>query len=286
MLTTFDAGAGRTLSYRRRGSGPLVVCLPGGPGFDPDAYYAPLDLPGHELLIFAPRGVGASTSPATPDGFRMAGYVEDVESLRVHLDADALTLYGHSHGGCVALAYAQRSPEHVERMALSAAPPRMDNQYQAAAAEVQRRFAEAVVDGAARLAAAEQANAALRADIDADERRRQLQILMARYVVRHGDAETAYLERLCTAPMNWAPVEPMYAEMLDGLDLLRDAAAVTAPTLVLAGELDVVVPASAMRLLADALPNAHYHEFAGVGHFPEVEAAEAFSSTLGRFLAK
>jgi pimeloyl-ACP methyl ester carboxylesterase len=78
----------------------------------------------------------------------------------------------------------------------------------------------------------------------------------------------------------------MYAEMLDGLDLLEGAAAVTAPTLLLAGELDVVVPAPAMRLLADALPNAHYHEFAGVGHFPEVEAAEAFSSTLGRFLAE
>src|SRR5262249_55568656 len=27
-----DAGAGRTLSYRRRGSGPLVVCLPGCSG--------------------------------------------------------------------------------------------------------------------------------------------------------------------------------------------------------------------------------------------------------------
>lgn len=287
MLTTFDAGAGRTLSYRRRGSGPLVVCLPGGPGFDPDAYYAPLDLPGHELLIFAPRGAGASTAPATPDGYKIAGYVKDVESLRVHLGLEALTLYGHSHGGCIALAYAQRSPEHVQRLAISAAPPRMDDGYQAAAAEVQRHFAETVADGTARLAAAEQANAALRTDIDADERRRQLQqVLMAQYVVRQGDAETAYLERLCAAPMNWAPVEPMYAEMRDGLDLLRDAAAVTAPTLVVAGELDVVVPASAMRLLADALPNARYLELAGVGHFPEVEASEAFSSALVRFLAE
>ena len=86
--------------------------------------------------------------------------------------------------------------------------------------------------------------------------------------------------------MNWAPVEPMYADMLVGLDLREDAGAVTAPTLVLAGELDVVVPASAMQRLADALPNAHYHEFAGVGHFPEVEAAEALSSTLGTFLAE
>ena len=226
------------------------------------------------------------TAPATPDGFRIAGYVEDVESLRVHLGLEVLTLYGHSHGGCIALAYAQRSPERVERLVISAAPPRMDDAHAAAVTEVHRRFAETVEDGAARLTAAERANAALRTDLDSDERRRQLQLLMARYVVRQGDAETAYLERLCAAPMNWAPVEPMYAEMLDGLDLLRDAAAVTAPTLVVAGELDVVVPPSTMRLLADALPHARYVEFAGVGHFPEVEAREAFSSTLVRFLAE
>jgi pimeloyl-ACP methyl ester carboxylesterase len=286
VLTSFDAGAGRTLSYSRRGSGSLVVCLPGGPGFDPDAYYAPLDLPGHELLIFAPRGVGESTAPATPDGFRIAGYVEDVESLRAHLGVDGLTLYGHSHGGCVALAYAQRLLEHVNRLVISAAPPRMDDHYQAAKAEVRRRFAETVADGAARLAAAEQATAALRTDIDADEWCRQLQIMMAPYVVRQGDAEIAYLERLCAAPMNWAPVEPMYAEMFDRLDLLHDAGDVSAPTLVVAGEFDVVAPASSMRLLADALPNARYCEFAGVGHFPEVEASEAFSSTLVRFLAE
>jgi pimeloyl-ACP methyl ester carboxylesterase len=199
---------------------------------------------------------------------------------------DKLTLYGHSHGGCIALAYAQRSPSNVERLVISAAPPRMDDRYEAAAAEVRRRFAETVADGAMRLAAAEQANAALGTDIDADERQRQLEMLMARYVVRWGDAETEYLERLCAAPMNWSPVEPMYAEMLAGLDLLENAAAVIAPTLVIAGELDVVAPASSMRLLADALPNARYHEFAGVGHFPEVEASEAFSSTLVRFLAE
>jgi hypothetical protein len=35
-----------------------------------------------------------------------------------------------------------------------------------------------------------------------------------------------------------------------------------------------------MRAIADALPNARYVEFAGVGHFPEVEAAEAFSASV------
>jgi len=40
-----------------------------------------------------------------------------------------------------------------------------------------------------------------------------------------------------------------------------------------------------MRVIADARPNARYVEFAGVGHFPEVEAGEAFSASVCDFLA-
>jgi len=252
---------------------------------DPDAYFAAMDLPGHELLVFAPRGTGASTAPETADGYRIAGYVEDLESLRSHLGLDALTLYGNSHGGCMALAYAGRSPERVERLVITNAPPRMDDAYKTAAAEVQRRFAETFPDGAERLAAAETANAALQSDIGEEEKRRQFRVLMARYVARQGPAETAYLDRLCAARMNWDSVWAMYAEMLDGLDLLQDAGKITAPALVIAGEFDVVVPPAAMRLIADSLPNARYVEFSGIGHFPEVEAGESFSCTLIEFLA-
>ena len=101
-------------------------------------------------------GTGASTAPETADGYRIAGYVEDLESLRSHLGLDALTLYGNSHGGCVALAYAGTGhPGSSERRVITNAPPRMDDAYKTAAAEVQRRFAETFPDGAERLAAAE-----------------------------------------------------------------------------------------------------------------------------------
>jgi pimeloyl-ACP methyl ester carboxylesterase len=77
----------------------------------------------------------------------------------LHLGLDALTLYGNSHGGCIALAYAGRMPEHVSRLVITNAPPRMDDAYKTAASEVQRRFAEALPDGTERLAAAEKADA-------------------------------------------------------------------------------------------------------------------------------
>jgi pimeloyl-ACP methyl ester carboxylesterase len=280
---TFDAPGGQ-LSYQRRGAGPLVVCLPGGPGMDPEAYFAGMDLPAFELLVYAPRGTGASAEPATRDGYLTSAYVADLAALRAHLGVERLTLYGNSHGGLLALAYAAAHPDRVERFVMTNAPAKMDDGYRAAAAATAARFADVVPDGRARLDAATAADQALDAATDEAEKRRHFRTLMARYVVREGPAETTYLDRLCAAPMNWAPAEVMYDEILDGLDLLAEADRVTAPALIVAGELDVTVPPAAMREIADALPRARYLELAGVGHFVEVEAAAEFSAAVTEFL--
>jgi pimeloyl-ACP methyl ester carboxylesterase len=146
---TFQPEDGRRLSYQRRGSGPLVVCIPGGPGMDPEAYFAELELPGHQLLVFAPRGTGESSAPSTSGGYGIAGYVDDVEALREHLGQQKLTLHGNSHGACVALAYAGAHPERVERLVLTNGPARMDDAFIAAARRARTRFAETFADGAA-----------------------------------------------------------------------------------------------------------------------------------------
>jgi pimeloyl-ACP methyl ester carboxylesterase len=159
---TFTPEEGRRLSYQRRGSGPLVICIPGGPGMDPEAYFAELELPGHELLVFAPRGTGESSAPPTAGGYGIAGYVHDVEALRVHLGQQKLTLYGNSHGACVALAYAGAHPDRVERLVLTNGPARMDDAFAAAAARARNHFAETLADGAERLAAVPHADGRLR----------------------------------------------------------------------------------------------------------------------------
>lgn len=284
MPTTFEAGGGRTLSYTRRGAGSLVVCVPGGPGMDPEAYFADLDLPGYELLIFAPRGTGASSFPEPPGAYLIADYVSDVEALREHLDLEQLTLYGNSHGGCVALAYAAAYPQRVARLIVANAPHAMGDGQVEAALEARARFTAAFVDGEARLEASDGAWLALAKVTDARERQRQFRIFMERYVARLDAAETAYLDRLCSAPMNFESVDVMYGEFQSGLELLDRAAAVEAPALVTGSEYDVTVPAPMMRELAAALPYAHYVEFADIGHFPEVEAGPQFTSVVLEFL--
>jgi pimeloyl-ACP methyl ester carboxylesterase len=234
---------------------------------DPEAYFAPIKLPAMKcssLRLVEQDGRGF---PGSPAGYRIAGYVEDVESLRCHLDVDRLMLYGNSHGGTVALAYACVYPERVARLVISNAAARVDASFEEAVAEARRRFAETVPDAVERLAAADEADAALDRELSTAESQRAFRTAMVCSVAREGPAETAYLDRLCSAPTNDEAAGAMYAEMLEGLDLLERADAVTAPALVIAGESDVVVPPAAARLIADSLPNARYIEFAGVGHF-------------------
>jgi pimeloyl-ACP methyl ester carboxylesterase len=283
---TFEPEDGRRLSYQRRGSGPLVVCIPGGPGMDPEAYFAELELPGHEMLVFAPRGTGQSSAPSSGGGYGIAGYVDDVEALRLHLGQQRLTLYGNSHGACVALAYAGAHPDRVERLVLTNGPARMDDAFVAAAEQARTHFAETFADGADRLAAAAAAaDHALNGELDEAERRRQYRTLMAGYVAELGPAEVTYLDRLCAAPVNWEPVVEMIKEFVSGLDLLAGAHQVVAPALVVGCEFDVTVPAAAMRLVAETLPNGRFLELAGAGHFPEVEAPAEFRAAVTAFLA-
>ena len=117
QLTTRD---GRTLAYRRIGSGPTLVCHPGGPGFS-SLYLGDLAGLGQELelVLLDPRGTGGSDPAARPRAYAIADYVADVEELREHLGLERLLLLGHSHGGVVAIEYAATHPDRVERLILA-----------------------------------------------------------------------------------------------------------------------------------------------------------------------
>src|SRR5438046_1069732 len=116
-LTTAD---GRRLAYRRIGSGRALVCHGGGPGFSP-LYLGNLRGPDERRgpTLLPPRGTGGSNRPADPRAYAIEDYVSDVDELRGHLGLERLNLLGHSHGGIVAIAYAARHPERVERLILA-----------------------------------------------------------------------------------------------------------------------------------------------------------------------
>jgi pimeloyl-ACP methyl ester carboxylesterase len=129
MKKSFTTGDGRTLAYARTGTGPLLVCHAGGPGFSGRTLG---DLGGlgdrFELVVLDPRGTGGSTVPAD-GGYRQENYIADLEELRLHLGLEKIDLLGHSHGGFVAMAYAGAHPQRVRRLVLVATAPRFATEY-------------------------------------------------------------------------------------------------------------------------------------------------------------
>jgi len=112
---------GVILHYRTEGSGPPVVFLSGGPGFDVD-YMIPVAefLPAsYQRVFFDQRGTGRSVIPdMTADHMTLQHAVEDLEALRISLGQDRLILLGHSWGAMLAMAYAAAHPERVDRLVL------------------------------------------------------------------------------------------------------------------------------------------------------------------------
>jgi proline iminopeptidase len=123
-----DVGDGNHVYWEACGNpdGKPAAVVHGGPGsgctsghrrcFDPERY---------RVILFDQRGCGRSTphaaDPTTDMGHNTTWHlVSDMELLREHLGIDRWLLSGGSWGSTLILAYAQRHPERVSEIVISA----------------------------------------------------------------------------------------------------------------------------------------------------------------------
>jgi proline iminopeptidase len=102
---------------KRPGVAPLLY-LAGGPGYNSFSFEKTIgsQLERHlQMIYFDERGTGRSERPSNND-YQMGTLIDDVEALRKHLGIRQLSLMGHSFGGAVALEYAARYPENVQKL--------------------------------------------------------------------------------------------------------------------------------------------------------------------------
>jgi proline-specific peptidase len=118
-----NVAGGRSFEYVSRGKGPATLLVhPGGPGLTYE-YLRPLLRLAHahlRVILFNPRGVGRSWSPARASAYTISNMAQDVEALRRSLDIDELHLLGFSAGGFVALEYAHRYQRRLTSLLLVA----------------------------------------------------------------------------------------------------------------------------------------------------------------------
>ena len=260
-MTTSVTGA-LDLWVERRGAGPDVLLIAGLS--DPaEAWQPQLDgLAGrYRVTAFDNRGVGR-TPPA--DGpLTVATMADDAAAVIRALDAPAVHVAGFSMGSCIAQELAIRHPELVRSLVLMSTYARPD--------------------------------ALLRAQLElwrwlplvAPDDRSFLEAFFTWvYTPRaHADGTVDQLVEEALAFPHQQSVEAFQAQVdaCLGHDTADRLARIAVPTLVLAGELDMITPPRLGRLVADAIPGARFEVLPGEAHQPFQEVPELFNARVDAF---
>lgn len=279
-----DAGKGVKLYYRIVGSGnEPVVLIHGGPGFTSD--YLADDLApmarDHSLLVYDQRGIGRSTLVSDSTALAAERYVEDLEAIRKHFGLEQLTLFGHSWGVAPAALYAMQYPERVRRMILvGTIPPERSGLVRAFEALAAAR------DSATRRRMADLSRIREAKPDDLAACREYYELWFTPFFGTKA-AASRMKGNVCAGSSeslkNKPNVDRFTFASLGNWDWLPSLSRVTVPTLIIQGQLDPL-PIEDARRWAAAMPNARLLELKGVGHFPYVEAPEAFYAAVDQFL--
>jgi pimeloyl-ACP methyl ester carboxylesterase len=270
--TSLDAGdyldaGGYQTHYHEAGTGETVVFIHGsGPGVTAWANWRnALPVFSERFHVVAPDLLGFGFS-ARPDGMR---YTKDVwiDHLLAFLDKRGIErahIVGNSLGGALALGLAVRAPERVDRIVLMGA---------AGVSFPMTRGLAAVWGYEPSLDAMRELIAehfAYDASIATDD------LVRMRY---DASRQPGFHESYAT--MFPAPFQP-HLDALATPD--EQIAAIVAPTLLLHGREDRVIPLAASLRIFDLLPNAELHVFGHCGHWTMIERRDDFNALVTRFL--
>jgi pimeloyl-ACP methyl ester carboxylesterase len=278
-VTRISARDGVSLAVHDVGSGPSVLCVPGGPGRASDYLE---DLGGlsatRTLRLLDNRGTGSSELPADRASLQMDRLPDDVEDVRVALGLEPVDVLAHSAGCPVVLLHAARHPGAVRRLVLVTPSGRPfgwasdDLEAIRATRSGEDWFGEA----AEAQAMLETASPRIRNEIEGMTR----PFWYGRWDERiQSHAAGADHQMSLRANAGYMPSPDYDAE--SARDSLKG---INAETLIVVGDRDALTGAAVAEKFASVIPRAEVAVVAGAGHFPWVDEPESFSSSVRAFL--
>jgi pimeloyl-ACP methyl ester carboxylesterase len=123
MTTNTLKVPGATLYYETIGSGPVLLCIPGGPtdaGMFSDLAGRLADR--YTVVSYDPRGHSRSALDGAPSDIPIAVHADDAAALLAAVSDEPAFVYGSSGGGTIGLELLIRHPELVRRFVAHEAP--------------------------------------------------------------------------------------------------------------------------------------------------------------------
>lgn len=249
---------GVRLAYAIDGTGPTVVLLHpvGLDGTCWDSQVGAL-VPSFRVLRVDLRGHGHSDVPPPP--YSLNGFAADVHSLLHQLQLSPAHVIGLSLGGMVAQVLALEHPDDVRSLVLA--------------------DTTSTLSPDARRAMVERGEAAKRGGM-ASVIEGTLERWFTSGFLGSGIVARCRERLLADDVQGWAATWHAISE-LDTEPRLRE---IKVPTLVLIGDVDLSVPVSRARAMADLIPGAVLHVVTGAPHMAPLERPDLFNPPMLEFL--
>jgi 3-oxoadipate enol-lactonase len=261
MTTLAAQTSGVRIAWERRGAGTPLLLIH-GLGYARWGWEPVVDelAEAHELILFDNRGVGESEAPLGPYSASMLA--EDAVAVLDAAGLERAHVLGTSLGGMVALQVALDWPDRVDRLVLACTTPGGGSA--APMPEQTVRLIEESPSLPREVAMRRGVENALAPGADKG---------MIDRIMEH---------RVATAQ----PLSAWLAQAAAGVtfDVWDRVGAIGAPTLVLTGDLDVVVDPRNSALLAEMIPGARLEVFPGTGHLFFWEQPEQVVEVVKEFL--
>jgi pimeloyl-ACP methyl ester carboxylesterase len=250
------------LWVERRGEGPDVLLIA---GLSDPAEAWQFQLEGladrYRLTAFDNRGAGRTPLPDRPLSVPMMA--DDAAALLRALEVPAAHIAGFSGGSAIAQELALRHPELVLSLVLTSTWGRSDAYFQAATG-----FWHWLADAAPSERAMLEAFFLWIYTPRAHENGMVDQIIEEALAFPHPQSTEAFQRQL---------------EGFTAHETLERLPQITVPTLVLAGEIDIVTPPRYGQVVAEAIPGAVFEVLAGEAHQPFQEVADVFNARVDTF---
>jgi len=255
---------GQKIHYIEAGSGPNVILLH-GLGGDATNWMMNTAVLAKSYHVYVPDQIGFGASDKPLVNYRVGTLADFLDGFCTKLGISKASVVGNSLGGWTAMAFTLAHPEKVERMVLvdsagysfehlgTPKPPR----------EMLETLNPATVAASKAVLNVILANKAMVTDAAAQQ-----------MFAAHMEKNDGYT------------IERFIDSILRGEDVVDGKlGAIKAPTLVMWGREDALVPLPAGQMMAKEIPGSEIVIFDHCGHVPQLECASPFNAALLKFLS-